>query len=214
MLKQVVTYTDHDGVQKTETLRFHVTKAEVVKAFTLNGDLMDRWSSAIRSDNKLAFIEMFDDMIKLSVGIVDPATNQFSKPKGHAEQFFTTEAYSELFMTLMGDPQKAIKFFMSLFPLDMIEAAKAQVLKDPQGTAAQLGVDEEALKASVEVYTTVAPKVEEIKPSIAMKPLEEYTSSELFDMPREQFDLLVGKDPQKMKHEHMVVAMQRFGAGR
>jgi hypothetical protein len=46
-----------------------------------------------------------------------------------------------------------------------------------------------------------ADLVEEVK--------EEHTTEELLWMPQEDFDRIAGRDPKRMSHEHLMIAMQR-----
>lgn len=201
MLKQLIKYTDFDGIEKQQTFWFHMTKAEIAKSLlTDDGGLERRWRTALESDDKARFILVFDELVKMSIGKRDDELG-FGKPKGYAEAFMASEAYSQMFMDLVEKPETAIDFFNGIFPANLLKEAQAEMLKN------------KADAAGIPTLDAVAEKIIHIEveePKKSPKPGHEYTMVELQAMSSEEFKEWEKRTPpQSLRPEQLQYAYMR-----
>ena len=117
MLKKTITYTDYDGVERTEDFFFNLSKAEVAEMEMSNHGGMERVISQIAmTQDRKRLIDLFKDIILRSYGEKSPDGRRFIKSKELSEAFSQTEAYSELFMQLATDSDMASKFINGIMP--------------------------------------------------------------------------------------------------
>lgn len=117
MLKKTITYTDFNGVERTEDFYFNLTKAELAEmALTADGDLKERLEAIIAAKNQSEIIKEFKKIILLSYGEKSADGRYFEKSKEISERFSHTEAYSILFMELATNADKASEFVNAILP--------------------------------------------------------------------------------------------------
>lgn len=136
MLKYPITYTDFDGVEKTEDFWFNLTTAECIELQTSFDDengFAGVMEKAVAANNKGELIKIFKDILKRAYGV--RVGGNFLKSEEHSDAFATTEAYSVLFMQLMSGDAQAIAFLRGIMPADVI--AKADALEEPVFAANQ-----------------------------------------------------------------------------
>lgn len=131
MLKKTITYTDYEGVERTEDFYFNLNKAEVIKWLTTSGGytidkLLQR---LVKEDNAKQVMVIFEDLIKMSYGEKSLDGKRFVKNDELWEAFSQTEAYSELFIELIGDGQKAAEFVNAIIPKDISDEID-KIVKD------------------------------------------------------------------------------------
>lgn len=117
MLTKAITYTDFDGETRTENFYFNLTKAELAELnLTTEGGLQNVIQKIIDSRNVPEITKWFKKIILMSYGEKSPDGRRFIKSEKLSEEFTQTEAYSELFMELLGDDVKAAEFINGLLP--------------------------------------------------------------------------------------------------
>ena len=128
MIKETINYTDYNGTERSMVCRFNLNKAEIVKMeMSVAGGMAERIQRIIDTHNQPELIEIFEDLIARSYGVLTPDGNGFDKSPEHLKAFKATEAYSELFMKLATDADFAAKFINGIFPADLVkQAALAQ----------------------------------------------------------------------------------------
>lgn len=125
MLKKTITYTDYDGNERTEDFYFNLTKAELMEMeLSTEGGLEKKLNKIIASKDSTKIIETFKDIIVRSYGEKSDDGKRFVKNKEIADGFTQTEAYSELFMELASDADKAAEFINGIIPKDIVAASK------------------------------------------------------------------------------------------
>jgi hypothetical protein len=186
MLKKEFTYKDiADGSEKTETVYFHLHEADLAK---LQLSVKDGMEGVVRqlveTEDITGIIAIFDDMISRSVGYRNDR-GKFVRTKQFAEEFMSSEQYSDLFIEMLGSPEKQIEFIKGILPADIGEKVGNQMVLDlelPQGD-------------------TVVKDT---------RKLEEYTQDELVEMPEDQFnDLVGGAKLHQLPKEVLVARMMR-----
>ena len=117
MLKKTITYTDYNGITRTEDFYFNLTKAEIMEMqLSTNGGLDVMIKKIIDSQDAPSIIKIFKELILKAHGEKSDDGKRFVKSKEIAEGFAQTEAYSQLFMELATDTDAASKFVNGIVP--------------------------------------------------------------------------------------------------
>lgn len=117
MLKKTITYTDYNGMERTEDFYFNLTKAEVVEMqYSIGGGLKERLESIVNTKDQPSIIREFKKLILAAYGEKSPDGRQFMKSEEISKRFECAEAYSILFMELATDADKAAEFVNGIIP--------------------------------------------------------------------------------------------------
>jgi hypothetical protein len=117
MLKKTITYQDFNNVTRTEDFYFNLTAAEVTEMeMSTAGGLAEMIQRIVSAQDIPSIIKVFKDLILRSYGIKSPDGKRFMKSVAISEEFAQTNAYSQLFMELAGDADKAAQFVNAIVP--------------------------------------------------------------------------------------------------
>lgn len=117
MLKQTITYTDYNGVERTEDFYFNLTKAEIMEMeMSTTGGLAEMIQRIVAAQDAPAIIKIFKDLVLRAYGEKSPDGKRFIKTEESANAFSQTEAYSNLFMELATDADAAAAFVNGIVP--------------------------------------------------------------------------------------------------
>ena len=126
MIMKTIKYVDYDGVERSESFFFNLSKAELVSMdFEIEGGFKRKIEKVIEAQNQRELIEIFKDIIFRSYGEKSADGRRFIKSKEISEAFTQTEAYSELFMELATDAKAAEAFIKGIMPADVAKDALA-----------------------------------------------------------------------------------------
>ena len=126
MIMKTIKYVDYDGVERSESFFFNLSKAELVSMdFEVEGGFKKKLEKVIESQNQKELIEIFKDIIFRSYGEKSADGRRFIKSKEISEAFTQTEAYSELFMELATDAAAAEAFIKGIMPQEVVKEALA-----------------------------------------------------------------------------------------
>ena len=132
MHKEVITYTDYDGNERTETFYFNLSKAEITEMeLSVSGGFSESLKSIVEKKDVPNTIAVIKDLILRSYGVKSPDGQRFIKSKEISEEFEQTEAYSELFMKLLSNADYASAFMNSIIPADLAKAAQEYAEQNP-----------------------------------------------------------------------------------
>lgn len=127
MLKKTITYTDYNGITRTEDFYFNLSKVELTEMqMTTEGGLDVMLTNISNSKDSKAIFQVFKKIIMKAYGEKTPDGKRFMKSEDISAGFEQTEAYSILIMELLQDPEKMTKFIESLLPADLVAEAKKQ----------------------------------------------------------------------------------------
>ena len=130
MIKKTMTYTDYNGVERTEDFYFNLAKREVMEMeMSIKGGLAEMIQRIIAAQDQPAIIQIFKDLIIKSYGVKSPDGRRFIKNQEVIDDFVQTEAFSDLFMELATDADKAAEFINGIVPADMAKQIEAQSKK-------------------------------------------------------------------------------------
>ena len=120
MLKKTITYTDYDGLERTEEFRFNLTKAELMDMeLTTVGTFSKLMQKIIDEKDMVRLAKYFKELILKSYGVKSDDGKRFIKSPELSEAFSQTEAYSELYMELLSNSEYAVKFIQEVMPKDL-----------------------------------------------------------------------------------------------
>lgn len=117
MLKKTITYTDYNGVERTEDFYFNLSKAEVLEMEASKvGGFSNIIQTIINTQEISSMIPIFKDIILKSYGEKSLDGKRFVKNQEIADGFAQTEAFSQLFMELATDDVAATAFINGIMP--------------------------------------------------------------------------------------------------
>ena len=120
MLKKTITYTDYNGVERTEDFYFHFSKAELAEMeMGTAGGYAEMIKKIIAAQDAPTLIKIFKEIVLKAHGIKSDDGKRFMKSPEIAEAFSQTEAYSQLFMELATNSDAAAKFVNGIMPSDL-----------------------------------------------------------------------------------------------
>lgn len=134
MLKKTVTYTDYNGVERTEDLYFNLTTAEIMEMeMSISGGLTEMIKRVVAAQDAPSIIKVFKDLVLRSYGEKSADGKRFIKSEELSTAFSQTEAYSMVFMELATDPDAAAKFIQGIIPADAGKQLAAEMEKGNVG---------------------------------------------------------------------------------
>lgn len=127
MLKKTITYTDYNGMERTEDFYFNLTKAELMEMeIGTSGGFAEMVQRIVAAKDAPAIIKIFKEMILKAYGQKSPDGRRFIKNDELREEFSQTEAFSILYMELATDDKAAAKFVNGVMPAEMVQQAQKQ----------------------------------------------------------------------------------------
>lgn len=124
MLKKTITYTDYNGVERTEDHYFNLTEAEILEMeMGTTGGLAERIKKIVDAKDAPSIIRVFKDLILKAYGEKSDDGRRFIKSPEISEAFAQTEAYSQLFMELATNAEEGAKFVNGIVPPNMSKQA-------------------------------------------------------------------------------------------
>lgn len=117
MIKETITYTDYNGVERTEDFYFNLTKAEVTEMqLQTEGGLSEMIERIVKAQDVPQIVGIFKTIILKAYGVKSADGRRFIKNDQLRDEFSQTEAYSQLFMALATDADKAADFVNGVLP--------------------------------------------------------------------------------------------------
>lgn len=158
MLCKKIKYEDFEGIEREENFYFNLNEAELIEWLTTSGNYtIDKvLQKLVRSEKVKDIMIMFKELIYISYGEKSLDGKRFMKSKEIKDAFMESNAYSELFMEIVGDPKKAADFLNAIVPAKM-SAGIAEALKDPNSLPEEFREYADALKDNKSEETKVVP---------------------------------------------------------
>ena len=117
MFKKTMTYTDYNGVERTEDFYFNLDERDITKMELSTSGGLDQYIKKISAEQDLPkIIALFEELIDASYGIKSADGKYFVKDKDELFKFKSTQAYSDLYMELATDDKKAAEFINAITP--------------------------------------------------------------------------------------------------
>lgn len=136
MLQQVLTYTDYNGIERTETFLFHLSEREAFKIASKYGGDLENFINALNVNQDVeTMISFLEEIILGSYGKKSPDGRTFEKSDKIKMEFENSQAYSDLFMKMLTEPEFAANFASGL-----ASGAKGDKSEKPEDSAPELTV--------------------------------------------------------------------------
>lgn len=130
MYKKTITYTDYNGVERTEDFYFNLNTAELTKLeLGVKGGFTEMVQRISSTQDGPAIIKCFEDLIQKSYGVKTLDGRGFRKRPEDLEDFMSTEAYSILFMELATNDAAGAEFINGVIPADLAKQVEAEKAK-------------------------------------------------------------------------------------
>ena len=120
MYKYTAKYTDYDDVEREEDLYFNLSKAELMRMeMSQYGGMEALLKKIVKEQDTKRIYNMFEEIVQSSYGVKSDDGRRFIKNPEVLDNFIQTEAYSELIMKMLNDPDFANEFIKGIFPKDI-----------------------------------------------------------------------------------------------
>lgn len=120
MVKKTITYTDYNGVERTEDFYFNLTKAELMEMqLSMEGGMRAYIQRIMAAKSQLALVNLFKQILLLSYGKKSDDGRLFLKNDTIRAEFEAHPVYSQIYMELSLNEEKAAEFINGLIPADM-----------------------------------------------------------------------------------------------
>lgn len=120
MLKETRTYTSYDGEEITQDFYFNLNKAELMELeIETPGGLSNHIRTVMNTKNAPETIKLFKKLLLAAYGVKSADGKRFIKNDQVRDEFIQTPAYSDMFMELAFDDDKAANFVRGIIPPDL-----------------------------------------------------------------------------------------------
>ena len=141
MLKKTITYTDYDGMERTEDFWFNLSKTELTKLDAeLPGGVLGVLRKIIDNKDRKALVDFIETLILRSYGEKTLDGKRFVKTPEMAEEFMQTPAYDELFMSILSDTDSQTSFINGIIPQSMAKEIEQTDKKQVENALAEQGL--------------------------------------------------------------------------
>ena len=124
MIKKTITYTDYNGVKRTEDFFFNLSKAELIDMeFGVSGGFSELIKKIVDSNDTPSIMKCFKEIVLKAYGKKTDDGRRFIKSEELSKEFEQTEAYSEMIVDFIQHPDVAADFVTKIMPADLAEAA-------------------------------------------------------------------------------------------
>ena len=114
------TYKDFKGNERTEDFYFHLMESEIAELeLSTTGGFTESIQKIIQAQDTPEIIKQFKRIILKAYGVISDDGKRFIKNDKLSEEFAQTNAYSDLFMELATDDEKAAKFINGIVPEEL-----------------------------------------------------------------------------------------------
>lgn len=148
MFKKVIKYQDFNGVDREETFHFNLSKAELMEMeLSTQAGVEEMIRVLIATKDNAKIMQIFKDLILKSYGIKSEDGTRFIKSQELREAFEQSNAYSELFMEMISNPEMQAAFINGV-----ISGVNVPEMKEEDAIAKlkELGYDTSRIEKSLE----------------------------------------------------------------
>lgn len=148
MFKKVIKYEDFNGTQREDTFYFNLSKAELMEMeLSTQAGVEEMIRVLIATKDNAKIMQIFKDLILRSYGIKSEDGTRFIKTQELREAFEQSNAYSELFMEMITEPDTQAAFINGV-----ISGVNVPEMKEEDAIAKlkELGYDTSRIEKSLE----------------------------------------------------------------
>lgn len=141
MIKKTIHYTDYDGTERTEDFYFNLSMAELMQMqMSVEGGMRGYIQRIMAANDQTALMKLFKDVLLTTYGKKSDDGRQFIKNDTIRAEFEASPAFSEIYMELMSDAQKAADFINGLMPANLRDQNPAMNMAATANAAPALSV--------------------------------------------------------------------------
>lgn len=123
------TYKDWNDVERTEDFRFNLTKAALMEMqYEQEGGMREYLQKIIDAKDQKELMRMFKDLVLRAYGEKSDDGKYFIQNEDTKARFAATPVYSEIFMELSTDSDKASAFVNGIMPADISKEALTKAI--------------------------------------------------------------------------------------
>lgn len=112
MICKTVTYTDFDGNERTEDFFFNLTDQEITELeLTTDGGFRKMIDRIVAAKSQTELVMLFKNLIMKAYGKKGADGRTFDKSPAVKQEFASTQAFSDIYMELVTNTDKAVEFF-------------------------------------------------------------------------------------------------------
>lgn len=125
MFKKTMTYTDWNGVERTEDIYFNLSKAELLEMqLTTEGGIDNMIQQIVRAKDTVSLVKLYKELILKAYGRKSADGRRFEKSEEISRAFTETPMYSDLYMELATNDKAASDFITGIMPKDLENEVK------------------------------------------------------------------------------------------
>lgn len=122
MFKKTMTYTDWNGVERTEDAYFNLSKAELVEMqLTTEGGFNNFIDRIVKAKDTVTLIKLYKELILKAYGRKSDDGRRFEKSDEISREFSETPMYSDLYIELVSDEEAGAAFIKGIMPANLAE---------------------------------------------------------------------------------------------
>lgn len=122
MYKMRRKFLDFNGNEREEDFYFNLTEAEITKMELSTQGGLDAYIKKISEEqDHPKIIKLFDDLVCMSYGVKSADGKYFMKDPEDLKKFKATTAYSDIYMELATDSDKAAEFVNGITPKEKVQ---------------------------------------------------------------------------------------------
>lgn len=177
MLKKTMTYEDYNGETVTEDFYFALSKAELIELEITSGEggYSGLLKKIIESNDNVAMLGTFKDIIAMSVGRRSDDGKRFIKSDEIMRDFQQSPAYDQLLLSFYTNENAAVEFVTGIVPGDMAEAVKQGGLKGMQDLQLPAPATDDAPEKKARYLNELSPEEIEAMPFQQFKEFQRRT---------------------------------------
>lgn len=146
MIGKTVTFENFNGEKVTETFYFHLSKAELAELETLDegkslSEMLEQMGENVDTSKVLSLLKK---ILSFAIGRKSEDGRRFVKNDEIRDDFFQSEAYSELLFSLLQNPDESLEFVRGMFPSDLRDNLDKFITEDGEASEEEI---QKALKA-------------------------------------------------------------------
>lgn len=123
MYKKTISFTDYDDNPRKEDFFFNINKAELINMETsIEGGFKKYLEKIVQTQNTMEISRILRDIIRASYGEKSLDGRRFVKSSELSDAFEQTEAYSELIMEFLENPDSLAAFINGILPSDLMNS--------------------------------------------------------------------------------------------
>lgn len=168
MIKKTIQYEDLDGNPTQEDYYFHLSKAEIIELeMSKDGGWTKFVQSIVDAKDGATIVSLLKKIILTAYGKRSEDGKSFIKSEDDRRAFEMSEAYSELFVELSMNADKAAEFMNGIVP-KQVQLDAETIKSEVRRIESEMTKDDISSEAEVDI--SPEPEVENSEDDISSKP--------------------------------------------